>query len=133
MIEFDEHRSEKTGIDLTPMIDVVFLLLIFFLLTSIFGRVSLPVNLPLSGSVTPPEQRAEQVLVEKDGSIQFNGRTVSAAELSDVLKQLPRVVQERGVQLLSDRSVPFGRIVEVMDAIKRAGIERITVLADRKR
>jgi biopolymer transport protein ExbD len=133
MIEFDEHRSGKKGIDLTPMIDVVFLLLIFFLLTSIFGRVSLPVNLPQSGSTMTPDQRAEQVLVDRDGSIQYSGRTVSTGELSAALRQLPQAGQDRGIQLLSDRGVPFGRIVEVMDAVKKAGIERMTVLADRKR
>jgi biopolymer transport protein ExbD len=133
MIEFDEHRSGKKGIDLTPMIDVVFLLLIFFLLTSIFGRVSLPVNLPQSGSTMTPDQRAVRVLVDREGNVQYSGKTVSTGELRNVLEQLPKDDRDLGIQLLSDRGVPFGRVVEVMDAVKKAGIERITVLADRKR
>ncbi len=133
MIEFGEHRPEKKHIDLTPMIDVVFLLLIFFLLTSIFGRVALPVDLPRSGAAAPADQRAAQVLVGADGSIRFNDRGLSPTELTEELRRLPPADRDQGIQLLSDRGVPFGRIVEVMDAVKKAGLERIVVLADRKR
>jgi biopolymer transport protein ExbD len=132
MIEFDEHASEGRSIDLTPMIDVVFLLLIFFLLTSIFARPSIPLDLPEAETAQNERSPDIAVAIRKDGGVHFEGRNVSLPELRSALEQAYRKSNDGKISLVSDKGVPFGKVVEVMDVAKSAGAERISVIAERK-
>lgn len=133
MIDFGEHLPEKKGLDLTPMIDVVFLLLIFFLITSIFARPSLPLNLPEAETARLTQEPEVSVAVKADGAILLDGREVALAELYPALRARYQGQEKRGITLLSDKGVPFGRVVEVMDQAKKAGAEEISVLAEQKK
>lgn len=133
MIDFGEHLPEKKSLDLTPMIDVVFLLLIFFLLTSIFSRPSLPLNLPEAESANLAVEPEIAVTVKIDGTILLNDRAVALADLNPVLRSLYEGRKRREISLVSDRGVPFGRVVEIMDQAKRAGAENISVVAEKKK
>ncbi|HBG06137.1 MAG: hypothetical protein A2075_02445 [Geobacteraceae bacterium GWC2_58_44] len=133
MIDFGEHLPEKKALDLTPMIDVVFLLLIFFLITSIFSRPSLPLDLPEAETAQMAGEPDVSVAVKLDGTISLNGRGIALAELYPALHAIYQGKQQRGISLVSDRGVPFGRVVEVMDQAKKAGADSISVLADQKK
>lgn len=133
MIDFGAHLPEKRSLDLTPMIDVVFLLLIFFLLTSIFSRPSLPLNLPEAESANLAVEPEIAVTVKNDGTILLNDRAVALADLFPVLRSLYEGRKRREISLISDRGVPFGRVVEVMDQAKKAGAENISVVAEKKK
>lgn len=132
MIDFGEHLAERRTLDLTPMLDVVFLLLIFFLLTSIFARPLLHLDLPeaASGRAAPEPEIA--LSIQRDETLALNDRAVSREELPAALSALlaGRTV-DRQVSLRSDRGVPFGRVVEVMDLAKQAGAENIAVVTER--
>lgn len=133
MIEFDEHSTKSEGLDLTPMIDVVFLLLIFFLLTSIFSKPSIPLNLPEAETAKVTAEPEVSIAIKKDGSILLNGEAAPAAELFALLSELYRHKETKSISLVSDKGVPFGRVVEVMDISKKAGVENIAVIAERKK
>ncbi len=133
MIDFGEHLPEKKSLDLTPMIDVVFLLLIFFLITSIFSKPSLPLNLPEAETAQMAGEQDVSVAVKLDGSILLDGKAITAAELYPALRARYEGVEKRGVTLVSDKGVPFGRVVEVMDQAKKAGADNISVLAEQKK
>ena len=135
MIEFDEHVSEKMGMDLAPLIDVVFLLLIFFLLTSIFVKPSIPLDLPKSEAARVVDKPEVSVAIKKDGSIMLNDNDILLSELYAALSKIYRdlLLEDRSISLMSDREVPFGRVVEVMDIAKKAGVENISILTERKR
>lgn len=132
MIEFDEHVAEKRWLDLTPMIDVVFLLLIFFLLTSIFSRPAIPLNLPAAASAKMQPEQELVVTVKRDGSVLLNGQRLELPDLAAALEGHFGGAAQRSISLRSDRGIPFGRVVEVMDVAKQAGAETITVAAERK-
>jgi biopolymer transport protein ExbD len=133
MIDFGEHLPERKGLDLTPMIDVVFLLLIFFLITSIFSRPSLPMNLPEAETARLANEPEVSVAVKADGAILLDGREVALAELYPALLARYQGKEKRGITLLSDKGVPFGRVVQVMDQAKKAGAEDISILAEQKK
>lgn len=133
MIDFGEHVPEKKGFDLTPMIDVVFLLLIFFLLTSIFSKPSLPLDLPQAETATLEREPAHSVTVKADGSLFLDGREVTHALLFTELSASYDRGGRREISLHSDRGVPFGKVVEVMDIAKKAGAEDISVVAEKKK
>ncbi|MBZ0157130.1 MAG: biopolymer transporter ExbD [Alphaproteobacteria bacterium] len=132
MIEFDEHTSKAGGFDLTPMIDVVFLLLIFFLLTSIFAKPSLPLDLPESETASVANNPEVSVAIKKDGSVLLNGHPVGLEKLPGMLSEEYGNGKAKDISLVSDKDVPFGRVVEIMDIAKKAGAENIVVLAEKK-
>lgn len=132
MIEFDEHASERAGIDLTPMIDIVFLLLIFFLLTSLFSKPSIPLDLPEAETASTGAEPNVSVIVKKDGDILLNGQYIQMSDLFRELSNFYKNSDSKNMTLISDKAVLFGRIVEVMDMAKKAGVENISILADKK-
>jgi len=133
MIEFDEHTSKTNGLDLTPMIDVVFLLLIFFLLTSIFARPSIPLHLPESETAAVKDEPEVSVMIKMDGSVSLNDTDIEMGRLYQALSEMYSGKTGRDLSLMSDKGVPFGKVVEVMDIAKKAGAENISVLTERKK
>ena len=135
MIEFEEFEqtiSRERGPDLTPMIDMVFLLLIFFLLTSFLARPTIPVSLP-EAEMGEMEQKPDlTITVLKDGNLLFGGEEISDEKLERTLKRMLAFRQTSEVVIQSDKEVPFGRIVEVMDTVKKSGAGIISFLVEKK-
>jgi biopolymer transport protein ExbD len=132
VIDFGEQVAERRALDLTPMLDVIFLLLVFFLLTSIFARPLLELELPQAASGRAASEPEISLTILPDETLVLNDRLVSWGELPVVLEGLLAARKgERQVSLRSDRGVPFGRVVEVMDLAKRAGAENIAVVTER--
>jgi biopolymer transport protein ExbD len=133
MIDFGEHIEEKKALDMTPMLDVVFLLLIFFMLTSIFAKPMLPLDLPEAATGKIEQEAEVTVAIRADGSVHLNGNPTSPAQLTAALASLFGSGRSKDLSLQSDKGVPFGRVVEVMDLAKQAGAENISVVTERKR
>ena len=119
--------------DLTPLIDGVFLLLIFFMVTTIFARpISLKVELP--SAADPADVKAEHVklYVTHEGQLDLEGERLEAGGLEEALR--PYVGEGRPIRLtiLADRRTPHGHTLEAMEAAQRAGIHRV-YLATRPR
>jgi len=132
MIDFGEHQPEKKFLDMTPMLDVVFLLLIFFLLTSIFSKPSIPLNLPEAETGVKRTETITSITVKSDGGLLLDDVAMEPAQLFETLANQLEKEQERSVSVASDRDVPFGRVVEVMDRSRKAGARDIAVVTEQK-
>jgi biopolymer transport protein ExbD len=135
MIEFKEYRDsliEEVGPNLTPMIDMMFLLLIFFLLTSFLVRPSIPVALPETESAEVREQPELTITIFQDGRLLLDGAVVSEEALSRRLRRFSASGRAEGVVIQADRGVPFGRVVEIMDISKQSGVKTISFLVEQK-
>jgi biopolymer transport protein ExbD len=111
-----------------PMVDIVLLLLIFFMTTTSFlkSERGLKVDLP-SASQASSSKPAPEVVLTKEGRIQFGKRlNLTPLQLEQALKSAFKGVPG-SVSLRADRDALHGRVVEVMDAIKRAGATRLAV------
>ena len=86
--EFEESLTSEVGPNLTPLIDMMFLLLIFFLLTSFLVRPSIPVALPETEIAEVHEQAEITITIFKDGRLLLNGNTISDERLATRLKRL---------------------------------------------
>jgi biopolymer transport protein ExbD len=133
MIEFDYGRDlteRSAGPDLTPMIDMIFQLLIFFLLTSFLLVPAINVALPRSRSpeATPPA--AMTLTVRRDGSLLLAGQAVSVDDLSALISTALAGQSEAAIILQADRGVSFGRVVEVMEAVRSGGARDISFLVE---
>jgi biopolymer transport protein ExbD len=133
MIEFDYGRDlteRSAGPDLTPMIDMIFQLLIFFLLTSFLLVPAINVALPRSRSpeATPPA--AMTLTVRRDGSLLLAGQAVSVDDLSALVSTALAGQSEAAIILQADRGVSFGQVVEVMEAVRSGGARDISFLVE---
>jgi len=125
------RRRPTIQLPLTALIDVVFLLLIYFLLTSSFvNRQGLRIELPGS-RLAQRETSPLIVYVDREGHILFEGRKVSPEELTALLRLRLRQSAERTVVLAADRLTPLQTIVSVMESVRLAGARNLT-LATRK-
>ena len=107
--------EDEPSIDLTPLIDVIFMLLIFFIMTTTFSRPVLDILLPAASSAEQQRGQQEQILsISADGSIHYEGRQVSKEDLPAVMDERP----EARLNLHVDRKTPFEKFVDVVDVAK---------------
>lgn len=135
MIEFKEYEESLTknsGPDMTPLIDMVFLLLVFFLLTSFLSRPSISVELPESETANMSGVPKVSVIIKRGGGLVLNEEEVTDMQLFRRLKQTYALQASRELVIQSDRGVAFGRVIEVMDIAKKAGAENMSFLVERK-
>jgi biopolymer transport protein ExbD len=130
--EFEESLTSDVSPNLTPLIDMMFLLLIFFLLTSFLVRPSIPVALPETEIAEVHEQTEITITIFKDGKLLLNGNVVTDERLAARLKRLQIFRRSQEVVIQADRGVVFERVVEVMDISKRSGMEKIFFLVEQK-
>ena len=121
----DFEFGEDAHIDLTPLIDVIFMLVIFFILTMSFAKPILEVALP-SSEVGKVVKKQDFLIVElhSDGTIVYDGKVVDKEELKVILDANP----ERELNIYADMQTPFQSFVDVVDVakIKRDGRLSIT-------
>ncbi|MAY74714.1 MAG: hypothetical protein CMJ31_08400 [Phycisphaerae bacterium] len=119
-------------VNVTPLIDVVMVLIIFYL---IVGRLVLErrggVDLPLAteGEVEGSTDRPIVVLVDENGSVKIDAETILADEAGPMVARLHREDPTRTVQLRADRSVGFGRVRPVLGSLREAGIGAVQMAA----
>lgn len=123
-------RSEEVFINLTPLIDVVFLLLIFFMVSTTFATIRYGIKVNLPKTTTPQEKVKENIVISitKDGRI-YLGKVWIRKE-KDLVKILRKQIREKGgmVVINADKDVKHGRVVRVMDLAKMAGAGKLGIL-----
>ncbi|MBC3767780.1 ExbD/TolR family protein [Neptunicella marina] len=127
-----KHRAEEeeATIDMTPMLDVVFIMLIFFIVTTSFVKeAGIEVNKPKAQQATKQKSANIFIAINERGEVWMDKREVDVervrANLERMLAEQPTDV----VILQADVKTEHGKVVEVMDQIKAAGIDRISVAA----
>ena len=126
------HIDEQPGLNLTPMIDIVFLLLVFFIYAMLSMAVhrGLPVNLPASKTVEIDKKLILAVTVKADGSIFVDKEPVTLDRVTTVLQVKAKGQEQPGVLLFADRNLPYQSLFDVLDRIRQAGLNRISLQAE---
>lgn len=130
-MNFSPRRREDIGIDLTSLIDVVFMLLIFFMVTTSFDRIAqINVKLP-QASTDQREVAAEsiEVTVDADNQIYVRGQKLINTQLATVreaLRESVRTEEDVPVVISADAKATHQAVIKVMDAARQAGLLRIT-------
>jgi biopolymer transport protein ExbD len=124
--------TKKARIEMLPLIDIVFLLLVFFIYAMLSMAVhrGLPVELPLSTTAEIEKKLVLSVTVEADKAIYVDKERVALADLTQVLQSKAGSIREPGVLVFADRTLPYQMIYNILDKIRKAGLSRISLQAD---
>ena len=126
----DEQSRRRVSLDISPLLDVVFLLLIFFLVTTTFmPDASMDLELPESTTATQSEGAATVVTVGEDGGVQIDGDSVSMQELERTIAALLPEEREK-ITVRADARVDYGVIVRIIDALRNAGVDALSLPMD---
>lgn len=113
-------------INVTPLVDVMLVLLVIFLLTAPLLTSSIRLDLPRAqGTAAQEGAPAVVVFMQAQGTLYLGEQALSQAQLAERLRQIGRDAPQTEVQLRADALVPYGRVVEVIGAAQLAGLQRI--------
>jgi biopolymer transport protein ExbD len=123
--------TRRPRIEILALIDIVFLLLVFFIyaMLSMAVHKGLPVLLPTSSSAMVDKQLILSVTVKSDGTIYVDQKPVALDTLTDTLQSMSKGRDSKSVLLFADRDLPYQNLFHVLDRIKDAGLEKISLQA----
>lgn len=125
------HKQDEAQVDLTPMLDIVFIMLIFFIVTSSFVRESgIEVDRPSATNIVSQDKAGIHVAVTANNDIYIDKRMVDAERVQAALEVLLVEKPNSGLVIQADERAHSGIVVKVMDAAKSAGIENIALAAE---
>jgi biopolymer transport protein ExbD len=128
-MQFEGRRRLSHVPNLTPLIDIVFLLLVFFMLTSHFVREeNIKVDLPVAQSGAPDDSEYVQVVLDAQGRILLRDHFIDMSELTARLRDELARQPEKVVRIRGDRAVTLGLAVGVLDAARSAGADGVDIV-----
>ncbi len=114
---------------MTPMVDIMMLLVIFFMMTTAFVTVypGFSVNLPQASAEKQLEKQV-YVMIDRTGHVAVNGQSVDKEDLAAMILSMGKTT----VSIQADREVRHGQVVEIMDKLRQAGIAKMTIAVEEK-
>jgi biopolymer transport protein ExbD len=120
--------EEIGNINITPMVDVILVLLVIFMVTANFlKKESIDINLPKVAASDPNIAESLQVALTKDGKILFEGKEATLDYMVKSIEKESKYRPNMRVTLAADEKLPYGRITEIMGLIKKAGVNKIAL------
>jgi biopolymer transport protein ExbD len=123
--------EEDATIDMTPMLDIVFIMLIFFIVTTVFVKeAGVNVNKPNGTLAVTPKNANIFIAVTEDGKVWMDKRQIDVDRVRANLERLMAEQPSDVIIIQADKEAEHGLVVEVMDQIKLAGIDRISIATE---
>ena len=130
-VSTSDDSDVLSEINITPLVDVMLVLLVAFVITIPALTKAIHVNLPRTVQTTPPEQqKAITVTVDTKGVVYFDDVIVAQADIEQRLSNIKASIAEPSLHLRADDRVPYGAVAKVMAAIEHSGISKVSVLTD---
>jgi biopolymer transport protein ExbD len=126
--------SEETSsdIDMTPMLDIVFIMLIFFIVSTTFVKESgIEINRPVSSTSESQESSGVRVAISSEGLVWLEGQQTDVRMIRPRLERLKVEQPDLSVLLQADEDAKTGTLIKVMDQIKLAGIDQVAVSTEK--
>lgn len=134
-MSFARRRSlrDAAPVDIAPLMDMVFILLIFFIVTSTFTReTGVDVSKPKASSAQDLARESILVGISRQGTVHINETQVSISSLRTILKQMVAEAPDRPVIIVADREAPSGRVVDVLDECNLARVRKVSIAAQQE-
>ena len=129
-LDDDDDFAETHEINVTPFIDVILVLLIIFMVAAPLSTVDLPVDLP-SSTATPQKKpdKPTYVSIKPDLAVAIGENQVKRVDLVRSLDAMPDMEKDRYIFLRSDRAVPYGELMDVLEILRAGGYTKIKLVA----
>ena len=127
--------KKKARIEIIPMIDTMFFLLVFFMIATLAMTLQrgMPVNLPAASSTTDKVKEKVSLTLTKDGNLFFNKEPITLPELELRLSAILQNDPEPTVVINADEKIFHGRVIEVMDHVRLSGISNMAIATKPKK
>ena len=124
-----QSLSSLSEINITPLLDLAFVLLIIFMITTPLLESSMSLIIPSSGAKTPPvtSSQVQTISIDRNEAIRLNNQAVDLDALSSQLSELKRANPEVAVIIRPDRDLPVQKLITLMDALQRAQIMKVGI------
>jgi biopolymer transport protein ExbD len=125
-----EEMSAEADINITPLLDIVFIMLIFFVVTTSFVKESgIEVNRPTAQTAERKEHTSILIAISPDGEIWIDRRVVDIRAVRAAIERLRAENPEGAVVIQGDREAQIGLLVQVMDQVRKAGVSNVSIAA----
>src|SRR5437016_6727118 len=121
-------QSSLADINVTPLVDVVLVLLIIFMVTAPVLQSGIDVNVPKTRTVKEITEERLVITIDKSQRVFLGNDPININEIGSKLRQKIRDPQHQSIFVRSDEDVPFGAFATVMDAVKQAGIRNVSIV-----
>ena len=125
-----KREEDNFAMEMTPLIDVVFLLIIFFMVSTVFVDFSrrMEINLPSSkSSIIDEKPKTLEIEMSKDKKIFLAGKPITVLGLEQALRKLDVKDRKQTAIISADKVLPYGEVIQVMGLLQKAGIPDISV------
>jgi biopolymer transport protein ExbD len=128
----NEDNDEIGNINITPMVDIILVLLVIFMVTANFlKKESVNINLPKVAAADPNVAESVQIAITRDGKVLLEGNEINNEKLLNTLEKKSKLRPNMRVTLSADDKLPYGLIANVMGLIRKAGVTKIALSVKR--
>jgi len=127
-MKFIKKKADVQNIDISPLIDVVFILLIFFMVSTTFVKdLQLEIDRPSASSSTSSSSKVIRVAIDKNSEVYVDNQPVKVWAIQSKLRDLLRVSTEKSILVITDEGVPVKTLVNVVDECRMSGAKEVAV------
>ena len=132
-MRYRDNQEDEGKIDISPLIDMVFILLIFFMVTTTFVKdLKLDLNRPSASSASAASTKSIRVFIDRFGDIYVDNQPVRIYSLQSKLRDMLRVSTDKSVLVVTDETVPAKLVLEVIDQSKLSGATDVGVATEQE-
>jgi len=127
-MRFRPKKQEVENIDVSPLIDMVFILLIFFMVTTTFVKdMKLDLNRPSAASASKADSKILRVYIDNTGEVYIDNQPVNLWAVQSKLRDLLRTSTEKSVLVISDDTIPVETLIDVVDECRMSGAKDVAI------
>jgi biopolymer transport protein ExbD len=132
-MEFERRRQNHSHLNIAPLVDVIFLLILFFMLTSHFVQEpSIRIRLPISKTAEAYNGKVKTILITRESEIYLMDKKVDLKSLQREIRSLATDLEKEVFRIKADREASVGIMVNVIDEVRLAGVKTFSVVTERR-
>ena len=132
-MRFRQKKSQEASVDMSPLIDMVFILLIFFMVSSTFVKdMKLDLNRPGASSASKASSKVVRVYIDNVGDTYVDGQSVKVWAIQSKLREILRTSAEKSVLVVTDDKIAVDKLIEVVDQCRMSGAKDVAVATEKE-